>query len=141
MLAGFPTLSTETVKDGSFMEGLESYLSDNMLERDRLVAEADQLMAYLSLPGSSTDELAQEALFEQVAREVSDKVTAHINKNVAPLMPQRESWKSRYFHGAMQSMIGAIVLPLIVGVVLFAWKHSMNEVWKALAEFFGSLAQ
>ena len=86
--------------------------------------------------GGSTDDMA-----EQVAREVSDKVTAHINKNVAPLMPQRESWKSRYFHGAMQSMIGAIVLPLIVGVVLFAWKHSMNEVWKALAEFFGSLAQ
>ena len=67
MLAGFPTLSAETVKDGGFMEGLESYLSDNMLERDRLVVEADQLMAYLSLPGSSTDELAQEALFEQVA--------------------------------------------------------------------------
>ena len=86
--------------------------------------------------GGSTDMMA-----EQVAREVSDKVTAHINENITPFMPKRESWKSRYFHGAMQSMIGAIVLPLLIGLILFAWKHSINEVWRALADFFNSLAQ
>lgn len=86
--------------------------------------------------GGSTEDMA-----EQVAREVSDKVTGYINENVAPLMPRRESLLARYFHGALQSMIGAVLLPLVVGMVLFAWKHSLNEVWKALAEFFASLAQ
>ena len=67
MLAGFPPLSAKAVQDGSFMEGLESYLSDNMLERDQLVAAADRLMGCFSLATQSDDEMAQEALFAQVA--------------------------------------------------------------------------
>ncbi len=65
MLAGFPDLSVETVKDGSFMSGLEDYLSDNMPERDELVTQADMLMSRLSLEAED-DEAIQAALYEQV---------------------------------------------------------------------------
>jgi len=79
MLAGFPELSREAVQSGRFMEGLESYLSDNMPERDRLVARADRIMSLAALPGGPADGGDQEALFRQVAafaQEGEDRVTA-----------------------------------------------------------------
>ena len=51
MLAGFPELSVKTVKDGSFMLGLEDYLSDSVPQREIFVAGADSIMDRLSLPG------------------------------------------------------------------------------------------
>ena len=65
MLAGFPTLSWETVKDGSFMSGLESFLSDNIPDRDRWVVKADRIMDRLSL--GADDEDGRDELYEQVA--------------------------------------------------------------------------
>ena len=49
MLAGFPECSWDTVKSGSFMLGLEDYLSDNVPEREVFVAGADGIMDRLSL--------------------------------------------------------------------------------------------
>ena len=59
--------------------------------------------------GGSTDMMA-----EQVAREVSDKVTQHINNNIAPLMPKRESMVSRYGHGIAQSILAAVILAFAI---------------------------
>ena len=36
MLAGFPAFSLQTVADGSFMEGIESFLSDAMPARNSI---------------------------------------------------------------------------------------------------------
>ena len=65
MLAGFPQLSAETVRDGGFMSGLESFLSDNMLERDKLVQTASRLTALFSLeqPSEAASDLE---VFDQV---------------------------------------------------------------------------
>lgn len=63
--------------------------------------------------GGSTDMMA-----EQVAREVSDKVTAHINKNIAPRMPIQESMGSRYFHGIMQSILAAVILAVVIWLLI-----------------------
>ena len=59
MLAGFPVLSWATVKDGSFMAGLEDYLSDAVPEREVLVAGADGILNSLSLETAA--DKAQEA--------------------------------------------------------------------------------
>ncbi|MBQ6535259.1 MAG: hypothetical protein IJI40_00560 [Firmicutes bacterium] len=66
MLAGFPTLSGATVQDGSFMAGLEDFLSDNMPERDALVAQADGLMGRLSLAGTDAGD-GEDPMAAQVA--------------------------------------------------------------------------
>lgn len=63
--------------------------------------------------GGSTDMMA-----EQVAREVSDKVTQHINNNIAPLMPKTESLGSRYFHGIMQSILAAVILAVVIWLLI-----------------------
>ena len=86
--------------------------------------------------GGSADMMA-----EQVASDVSEKVTQHINKNIAPQMPKKMSKWAYYGHGIAQSAIGTIVLSLIIGIILFAWRHPSNELWQALSSFFGSLAQ
>lgn len=63
--------------------------------------------------GGSTDEMA-----EQVAKDVSEKVTKHINDNIATRIPKRESMFCRYFHGSMQSVIGAVLLALLVWLMV-----------------------
>ena len=60
MLAGFPTLSARGLKDGSFMSGIEEYLSDNVPERDSLVDGADAVMDLFSLDRKTEDELDDE---------------------------------------------------------------------------------
>ena len=65
MLAGFPALSVTAVKDGSFMSGLEDYLSDNMFDRDRIVSAVSRLADRFSL-AEVTEAEVDEALFEQV---------------------------------------------------------------------------
>ena len=65
MLAGFPELSVATVKDGSFMSGLEEYLSDGMFDRDRIVEGVSTLMTRLSLQQTTEDAINDE-LYEQV---------------------------------------------------------------------------
>ena len=67
MLAGFPECSWDSVKDGSFMLGLEDYLSDNVPDREIFVAEADNIMDRLSLPGEpQTDADAEAELIAQL---------------------------------------------------------------------------
>jgi hypothetical protein len=56
MLAGFPAFSRETVQDGSFMLGLEDYLSDNVPQRESLVAWVDVLLDRLALPAGPEEE-------------------------------------------------------------------------------------
>ena len=63
--------------------------------------------------GGSTDMMA-----EQVAREVSDKVTQHINDNIANRIPKTESLGSRYFHGIMQSILAAVILAVVIWLLI-----------------------
>ena len=63
MLAGFPTLSFETLRDGSFMAGLETYLSDGMPARDRIVTDTAVWMHAFSL---QKQEQAEDELYEAV---------------------------------------------------------------------------
>lgn len=78
---------------------------------------------------------------KQILADFSKEQDEHIAKVIKPLLPEKQKMRYVYFHGVMQSMIGSIVLPVIVGIVLFACRHSINEIWTALAEFFNSLAQ
>ena len=79
MLAGFPELTADGVKSGAFMSGLEDFLSDNMPERDELVARADGIMERLALPdpqgtGFEDDPVAAqvEALAQAAAEDPAD---------------------------------------------------------------------
>ena len=49
MLAGFPALSAQSVGDGSFMSGMESYLFDGIPSRERVITETAVWMNVLSL--------------------------------------------------------------------------------------------
>ena len=65
MLAGFPALSGESLKSGAFMEGIESYLSDGMPGRSRIVAKTASWMNALSLD-KANDAQADADVFEAV---------------------------------------------------------------------------
>ena len=67
MLAGFPELTRESVRQGTFMSGLEDFLSDNMLERDELVAQADGIMERLALPDPQGTGFEDDPVAAQVA--------------------------------------------------------------------------
>ena len=71
MLAAFPTLSAETVADGSFMSGFESYLSDAFPFRDGAAAFHDTLTDLVSIPddGPATGVVEDEALWENSAEQ------------------------------------------------------------------------
>ena len=65
MLTGFPQISGETLLNGSFMSDLESYLSDGMPARDRIVTETAFWMNKLSLG----EDAAEENVFEELGDE------------------------------------------------------------------------
>lgn len=69
MLSGFPALSAQSVGDGSFMAGLESYLSDGMPARERIVFDTALWMNALSLDRESH---AEEELFEAIGALAED---------------------------------------------------------------------
>lgn len=81
MLAAFPALSVQSVADGSFMSGFESYLSDAFPFRDGAASFTDAVMELVRIPddGPATgvcedDELwenseEQEAAFQQLLEE------------------------------------------------------------------------
>ena len=75
MLAGFPTLSWATLRDGSFMTGLESYLSDAFFNRDGVVDATSRLSALFSLDTSETSlEAEVEAFAEEDAEEDAEAI-------------------------------------------------------------------
>lgn len=84
---------------------------------------------------------------KQILSDFAKEQDEHLKKVIAPLLPDKEKWpekesmKARYVHGIAQSLLGAIILPLLVGLILFAWKHSVNDIWLTLSDFFGALAR
>ncbi len=67
MLAAFPALSAQSVADGSFMSGFESYLSDAFPFRDGAASFHDGLMGLVSIPddGPATGVVEDERLWDQ----------------------------------------------------------------------------
>ena len=87
MLSGFPKLSAETLKDGSFMTGIEDYLSDNMIERDEIVAKTEQILNRFSRKEARDPLAEQEELFQQVealAGEAEESRTAQPTAAATP---------------------------------------------------------
>ena len=97
MLAGFPAFSLTSVRDGSFMSGLEDFLSDNMFDRDRIVTGVSRLMSGLSL-GQTDEADVDEALFEQVqsfaqgSEPDPDPVPAAPSATAAPIVTPEPSF-------------------------------------------------
>ena len=58
MLAGFPSLSVETVLDGSFMDGIESWLSDGIALREHWIQTSQRVEKVLQVP-QEVDEAEQ----------------------------------------------------------------------------------
>lgn len=83
--------------------------------------------------------------FEETSRQILVDFTKdqdeHLTKIIKPLMPQKSKLRYVYLHGILQSMLGTIFLPILIGLLLYAYKHSLNEIWVALANFFNSLVQ
>ena len=44
MLAGFPTLTIETLQSGKFFSGIEDFLSDGFFARDEVIDATEQLL-------------------------------------------------------------------------------------------------
>lgn len=59
--------------------------------------------------GGSFDDMS-----EQVISEVTDRLTKHIDANVTPGLPKKESWFVKFGNGCLQSIGGAIALSVIV---------------------------
>lgn len=65
----------------------------------------------------------------QVIAEVTDRLTQHMDANITPLLPQKESWWIKFWNGCLQSIGGAIALSVIVW--LFAnvvGKFSLGDI-------------
>lgn len=58
MLAGFPPFSVETVLDGSFMSGVETWLSDGIALREQWIQTSQRVEKVLAVP-REVDEAAQ----------------------------------------------------------------------------------
>lgn len=92
--------------------------------------------------GISFDETSK-----QILSDFSKEQEAQLKNAITPLLPPKDEWPEketlgwRYFHGIMQGLIGAILLPVLIGIILFAITHSLNDVWLALGKFFTSIAQ
>lgn len=76
---------------------------------------------------------------KQILADFAKSQDEHLEKTIKHLLPKEQKMRYVYFHGIMQSVIGSIALPILIGLVLFACSHSVNEVWKSLADFFMSL--
>lgn len=50
----------------------------------------------------------------QVISEVTERLTKHIDDNVIPNLPKKESWLVKFWNGCLQSIGGAIALSVIV---------------------------
>ncbi len=59
--------------------------------------------------GGSFDDMS-----EQVISEVTERLTKHIDDNVTPDLPKKESWGVKFLNGCLQSIGGAIALSVIV---------------------------
>lgn len=62
MLSGFPEVSWESITSGTFMTGLESWLSDSMFERDAIIDVSNTFMEAIALwvPEKTDDEKLEE---------------------------------------------------------------------------------
>lgn len=65
----------------------------------------------------------------------------NVKNAISPLFPKHKSMKMQYIHGSLQSMIGTILLPIIVGILLYVTKYSLNDLWAMLGDFFMNLSQ
>lgn len=72
MLSGFPALSAQSVGDGSFMSGMESYLSDGIPARERVITETAVWMNMLSLD-RTTDGLEDPELTDEEGTDYFDE--------------------------------------------------------------------
>lgn len=104
---------------------------------ERLQSYHKEALAMLQdFMGESFEETSKQILVDFT--KVQDE---HLIKVIKPLVSEKPKMRYVYLHGILQSMIGAIILPILIGIVLFAFHHSVNEIWMALAKFFNSLAQ
>lgn len=56
MLAGLTPLSLDTIRDGSFMEGVDAWLSDGIVLRSRMIDASKRLTAAIAVPKPEADE-------------------------------------------------------------------------------------
>ena len=59
--------------------------------------------------GGSFDDMS-----DQVIDEVTDRLTQHMDANIKPLLPKKESWWTKFWNGCLQSIGGAVALSVIV---------------------------
>lgn len=93
-------LPEEVVQE--FTTGRESKTS---IEHYRGMAESI-LQGFI---GGSFDDMS-----EQVISEVTNRLTQHMDANIKPGLPQKESWGVKFGNGCLQSIGGAIALSVIV---------------------------
>lgn len=79
MLSGFPAFSAQSVGDGSFMSSMESYLSDGIPARERVISETAVWMNMLSLDRATDSE--EEKVF------VDEEEPASEQEAAAPSVP------------------------------------------------------
>ena len=105
MLAAFPALSLQSVADGSFMSGFESYLSDAFPFRDDAASFTDTVMEFVRIPddGPATGVMdenqlwagreEQDAAFQQLLEEgrVSEEAEAAIEAPAESEAPEAVS--------------------------------------------------
>ena len=81
MLAAAPTLSIETVWDGSFMTDTETWLSDGVILRDQMIGISKTVDACLSMPKDDTEEALE--LIDAIEAEMNGQPT-ETAKTAAP---------------------------------------------------------
>ncbi len=80
---------------------------DNKASIDHYRGMAESILQ--SFIGGSFDDMS-----EQVIDEVTGRLTKHIDEQVVPCLPKKESWWSKFLNGCLQSVGGAVALSLLV---------------------------
>ena len=80
---------------------------DNQTSLDHYRGMAETILQ--GFIGGSFDDMS-----EQVIDEVTNRLTQHMDANITPLLPKKESWWIKFWNGCLQSIGGAIALSVIV---------------------------
>ena len=75
--------------------------------------------------GGSFDDMS-----EQVISEVTNRLTQHMDANITPLLPKKESGWKKFWNGVLQSMVGTFAMAFVVwGIVSVVSKYNPEMIF------------
>ena len=96
---------------------------DNQASLDHYRGMAETILQ--KFIGGSFDDMS-----EQVISEVTNRLTQHMDANITPLLPKKESGWKKFWNGVLQSMVGTFAMAFVVwGIVSVVSKYNPEMIF------------